>query len=147
MNPLASARATPPAAPEHPMQRHANMWKAIQSMPPDSLAANAALIDHVLPLQGALAGNPKVTAKDVIKAWTGLVADGKVDASQAVATISEMPADPEKLKPWLRQRYENTLSLAVHVKAALLRQAQQATQQPAQPVQPMAQPAQPGAPA
>lgn len=151
MNPLASARATPPAAEPHPLQRHAELWKHVNAHPPEALQAHVQFADYALPILGKLAGDPKVNAKEVIKAVSSAVADGKMDPSKAVAVISQMPADDDKLKPWLRERYADMLGITVHAKAALLQQAEQQ----AAPVQPgmqqsgMQQPGvqQPGTPA
>jgi hypothetical protein len=116
------------------MHRHAQVWQHVNGMDNDSLQKHIAIMDYALPIQGALAHDPKVTAKDVIKAWSNGVADGHIQPSQAVAAISAMPADPEKLRPWLRQRYADNLSSVVHAKAALLQQAQAQAQPQGQPV-------------
>jgi hypothetical protein len=78
-------------------------------------------MDYGLPILSRLAGDPGVRPKDVIKAVSSAVADGKMQPSAAVATIADMPADPDELRLWLRGRYADALSATVHAKAALLR--------------------------
>ncbi|SRR6266481_5418084 len=123
-NPLISARARTAAAEPDPMLQHAQAWAHMHAQPPDVLQQHITTLDYGLPVMGALAGNPNVKAKDVIKAVSSAVAEGKLQPSIAVATISEMPADPDKLRAWLREKYAINLSAAVHGKAALLRQQQ-----------------------
>jgi hypothetical protein len=121
------------------MQRHAELWQHIEGHPPDVLHQHVAFMDYALPIIGRLAGNPDVTAKDVIKALSGAVADGKMDASKAVGNLADMPADPDKLRPWLRAKYADALATTVHAKAALMRQG--AMQGPGQAAAPGAAPA------
>jgi hypothetical protein len=147
-NPLASTRVQAPAPPAHPMQRHADIWKHVNAQTPETLQSHVESMDHILPVLGQLAGDPKVTAKDVIKAATNGVAAGALTPSAAVETIADMPADPEKLRPWLKDRYATALAVTVHAKAALMGQADMAAAARAQATQPgMQQPGmqQPGA--
>jgi hypothetical protein len=147
-NPLTSNRVSPPIPPEHPLQRHADIWKHVNAQSPETLNSHVATMDHILPVLGRLANDPDVTAKDVIKAATNGVAAGALTPSNAVQTIADMPADPDKLRPWLKDRYATALAVTVHAKAALLRQAQQAAPQPQPEATPATQPTmQPGAPA
>jgi hypothetical protein len=132
------------------MQRHADIWKHVNAQTAETLRSHIDTMDHVLPALGTLTGDPDVTAKDVIKAVANAAAEGKMSPSAAVAAISDMPADPDKLRPWLRDRYAQALTTTVHAKAALARQAQAAAQPaPAAPVAaPLPAPVpQPGAPA
>lgn len=140
-NPLTSRRPRPAEPKDDPMLRHAHVWQHIEKQSPETLQAHVGLMDYVLPILGRLAGNPDVTAKQVIKALSGAVADGKMDASKAVANLAGMPADPDKLRPWLREKYADSLATTVHAKAALMRQG--AMPGPAQP--PMTQAVPPGA--
>lgn len=134
-NPLASRRPRPAEKKDDPMMRHAQVWQHIETHPGDVLHQHVAFMDYALPIMGRLAGNPDVKAKDVIKALSGAVADGKMDASKAVGTLADMPADSEKLRPWLREKYADALATTVHAKAALMRQgAMQAPGQQAAPV-------------
>jgi hypothetical protein len=128
-NPLVSSRHPAPSR-EDPMLRHAQMWQQAHSMPSDDLTQHIQTADYALPIFAALLANPKVTAKDVIKVTSGAVADGKISPSQGVQTITNMPADADKLRPWLREMYSNGLTMAVHAKAALLNQAQTVPQIP-----------------
>ncbi len=123
-NPLSSAPRGASTPKNDPMLRHAQMWRHAHAMASDDLAQHIQTADYSLPIFAALAANPKVTAKDVIKATSGAVADGKISPSQGVATITNMPADSDQLKPWLRQMYANGLTLAVHAKAALMAKTQ-----------------------
>ncbi len=125
-NPLSTNRKRPAAATQHPMLRHAQLWRHVNGHSPEALQQHIDAMDHVLPALGKLAGDPIVTAKDVIKAVTSAVAEGKMEPSKAVANIADMPADPDKLRPWLKDRYATALATTVHAKAALLSQAQQA---------------------
>lgn len=129
------------------MLRHAQVWKHINTLPSDTLEAHVKTLDYGLPIFGALAGNPKTTAKDVIKATSGAVADGHLTPSAAVGFISDMPADPEKLQSFLRDRYAGLLTEAIHAKAALLSRAQPMPQGAPQPQPQVMQPPmqQPGA--
>lgn len=122
-HPLASRRPRPAEAEPDPMLRHAHLWRHIEGMHPDDLQKHVEMMDHGLPILGKLAGDPKVTAKDVIKMISNAVADGKMPASQGIAGIADMPADPDKLRPWLREKYADSLATTVHAKAALMRQA------------------------
>lgn len=132
-NPLAPTRRPRPAEPEpHPMVKHAALYQHVQGMTPGSLQAHVAQMDYGLPILGALAANPDVTAKDVIKALANSVAEGKRTPSSAVAVIANMPSEPDKLRPWLKEQYATNLATTVHAKAALMSQAAQA-QQPPQP--------------
>ncbi len=132
-NPLASRNA-PREAPDPALLQHAQIWQHMHSQPTDDLHQKIATIDYGLPIMGRLAGNPKTTAKDVIRAVSQTVADQKLSPSAGVALISQMPADPDKLRPWLQQQYAINLAAAVHAKAALLARAQpQAAPQPAAP--------------
>jgi hypothetical protein len=132
--------AQPLAAPQpdHPAMGHARMWQHVGQMDPGDLPAQIAKLDYILPILGSLATNPKVTAKDVIKAAAKEAADGKVPPSEAIKFITQMPADADKLGPWLRTLYSANLSAVVHMKAAVLQQAQGAQQapQPAMPATP-----------
>jgi hypothetical protein len=124
-NPLASRK--PVAPQQHPGMMHARIWQQVQQTPPDDLAQKTAQTGFVTPILGALAGDPNVTRKDVIKAAADAVGSGKVPATQAVAFISQMPTDPTKIQAWLKGLYGANFSALVHLKAAAMRQA------PAQP--------------
>jgi hypothetical protein len=128
-NPLAAKPQTPKS--EHPMMNHARVWRHVQQMHPDDIAAKTDRLDYMLPILGELARNPKVTSKDVIKAAAQAAADGKAEPNEAVQFISQMPDDPAKLQPWLRNLYETNISAQIHMKAARIQQAQ-AAQQPTQ---------------
>ncbi len=117
-NPLAARNAQPQVDPA--LLQHAQMWQHAHSQDHDQLQSMIKTLDYGLPIIGALAGNPKVTAKDVIKATSAAVADQKLTPSAGVAFITQMPADPDKLRPWLRDKYAMNLSAAVHAKAALM---------------------------
>lgn len=143
-NPLASRRPRPAEAKPDPMHRHAQVWQHIEQQPADILHQHVAFMDYALPVLGRLAGDPNVKAKDVIKALSGAVADGKMEPAKAVSNLSDMPADPEKLRPWLREKYADALATTVHAKAALMKQGAMAG--PAQAA-PAVAPAAPGPPA
>lgn len=128
--------------PVDPMMQHAKIWRHVKGLPPDELGAHVDRTDYVLPILGALASNPKVTSKMVIKAASQAVADQKIPPSQAVQFISQIPAEPEKLQPWLRQLYAANLSAAVHMKAAMMQQAAHPDPEE-QPIAPQAPPGNP----
>lgn len=118
-NPLApSKRSVTPTA--HPAMAHARVWNHVNSMEPEQLASKTTETAYALPIIGALAANPKVTRKDVIKAAADAAGAGKIKPSQAVEIISGMPDDPAKLRPWLRDAYAANLSGLVHMKAAMM---------------------------
>ena len=135
-NPLAAKPNTKQNA-DHPMMLHARTWNHVRQMHPDDIAHKSDRLDYMLPILGELAGNPKVTSKDVIKAAAQAAADGKAEPNEAVQFISQMPDDPAKLQPWLRGLYEANVSAQIHMKAARIQQAQAAQQAPqAAPVTP-----------
>jgi len=110
---------------------------------PASTAVTFAPSSLILPTLGALAGDPKVTPKDVIKAAANVAADGTVEPGDAVQFISGMPPDPDKLRPWLKSLYAANLSAVVHMKAAMLQGPQGQPQGGNAPPQPAAAPAAP----
>lgn len=87
-------------------------------------------MDGLLPILGALAGNPNVKSKDVIKAAADAAGEGMTTPSDAVRFISSMPSEPDKLQGWLKSIYAANLSAQVHMKAAMMK-AQQPAPQPA----------------
>jgi hypothetical protein len=120
-NPLAPTRRPGPAEPEpHPMVRHAALYQHVNNQTQKTLQDHVAQMDYSLPILGALAADPDVTAKDVIKALANSVADGKRSPSSAVAAIANMPSEPDKLRPWLKEQYATNLQTTVHAKAALM---------------------------
>lgn len=130
-NPLATRRAQREQAKPHPMMRHAQLWQHINNQPADVLDQHVRTMDYVLPVLGGLAADPKVTAKDVMKAMSNAVADKIIDPTSAVQTISQMPADPDKLRTWLREKYADYVTTTVHAKAAQMRAAPAAPASPA----------------
>jgi hypothetical protein len=123
------------------MLRHAQLFQHIEQQSPETLQKHVGFMDYALPIMGRLAGNPDVTAKDVIKALSGAVADGQMEPAKAVANLADMPNEPDKLRPWLKEKYADALATTVHAKAALLRQgAMQAAGQPAAPATAQAAP-------
>ena len=146
-NPLASRRPRLASQTDADMQRHADIWHHMHQQDPQTLQGHIEGLDYGLPVMGEFAANPKTSAKDVIKAVSSAVAEGKMDPSAGVGMISAMPADPDKLKAWLRDKYATFLTAAVHAKAAMIAHqtgtmpAMQASAQP----QPLAAPPQ-GAP-
>lgn len=127
-NPLSANRPTSPSKSDHPATLHAKVWQHVNGMSPDDQASKMDELTYSLPILGALANNPKTTRKDVIKAAAAAAGDGKIDPSMAVSIISQMPDDPMKLGPWLKNMYSTNLSAMVHLKAAAAPQ-----QQPVQP--------------
>ena len=111
---------------------HAKMWQHVSGMNPDEHQSNSARMDALLPVLGALANNPKVKPRDVIRAAADAAATGKTTPSGAVKFITAMPSEPEKLQGWLRAFYEANLSAQVHMKAAMMQQAQGQPQAPPQ---------------
>lgn len=137
-NPLMRAqRSAPPQM--TPMHAHAKVWQHVNSMPKSDIPDAASRTDYLLPIIGKLAGNPKTTAKDVIKAAANAAADNQIEPSEAVTFIQQIPEKPEALRSWLRGLYAINMMGAVHMKAAMAQQ-----QAPAQPAQvPAPQPAAP----
>ena len=126
-NPLESRRTAASQAP-HPALQHARLWAHAQSLSPDQLASGTDLVSYVTTLLGALAANPKVTSKDVVKAAAQAAADGKVSPSKAVEFLSSMPSKPEDLRPWLKNLYVTNMTALVHMKAAAMAGAPAAPQ-------------------
>jgi hypothetical protein len=118
-NPLMPQKAMVSATP-HPAQMHAQMWGNVRKMAPDEMGNKLEQSNYIAPILGNLAGNPKTTRKDVIKAAADAAGSGKIPAAQAVALISQMPEDPTKLQPWLKGLYAANLSALVHLKAATM---------------------------
>ena len=141
-NPLAAGRQM---AADHPMMQHAKAHQFAHSLPTDELAQKTDVAGYVTPILGALASNPKVTSKDVVKATAQAVADGKVPASGAVQFLSGMPQNPDDLRPWLKGLYATNMTGLVHMKAAMMKNAPAPMAAPAT-VAPPAAPG-PGAPA
>lgn len=122
MNPLQSA--PPQAAPNKandPLVQHANIWAAVNKLDPAALVQKERLTTGVTPILGALAGNPKVTSKDVVKAASQAAAERLVSPEMAVQFLMQMPQKPEELRPWLRNLYAMNMTASVHAKAALMR--------------------------
>lgn len=118
-NPLSPARKPQAARPQHPAQAHAQIWQHVSNIHPSELQEHADRTATILPILGALSSDPKVTRKDVIKAAADAAGSGNVDPSQAVQFISQMPDDPNKLQPWLKNLYAANLSAMVHMHAAM----------------------------
>ena len=133
-NPLSSG-AKPPVNREHPLMQHAKLAAYAHSMPPEELPGKTGLTSYVVPVLGALAGNPDTTSKDVVKAAAGAVADGKITASEAVKFLSSVPEDPAQLHPWLKNLYATNMTALVHMKAAMMKNG--APLQPAAPQGPV----------
>lgn len=150
-NPLA-ATTQPSQGSDTAMHRHAAIWAHMHQQDPDTLRSHVEKLDYGLPIMRALVADPNVKAKDVIKAVSSAVADQKMEPSAGVALISSMPADPDKLKGWLRARQADSMATAVHAHAALIAHQQgtmaaiqQRMQQPPAPSPLAAMPTQPGA--
>lgn len=146
-NPLSSSPRASPRS--DPMHRHAQIWHGVNQMDHDDISSKIKEIDSTLPTIGALASNPKVKAKDVIKAAAGFAADGKIAPSHAVQIVTNIPPDPTKLQAWLKNIYAVNLSAVVHMKAAQMQAAQPPPQMaPQMPPQaaPMASPPMAGNP-
>jgi hypothetical protein len=142
-NPLSGRVPNAPGRPknEHPQMMHAKMWQHVSGMEPGAMASAMQKTAATLPLIGSLAANPKVTSKDVIKAAAEAAATGHIQPSDAVKFITNMPAEPDHLRPWLRSMYQANLSAMVHMKAAAMAPPQQAMpQQAPQAAMPMAPP-------
>ena len=145
-NPLAgtpSRRGQPQTPTMHPIKAHATVWRHVHSLPAGEQDAQLDKTNYALPILGRLASDPNVKPKDVIKAAADAAGAGKIDPSQAVELISQMPQDPDKLRPWLRGMYALQFTAAVHLNAA---QMARTAPQGAQPAPAPAAPA-PGMPA
>lgn len=104
----------------HPLKAHATIWQHVGNMPAEDMPDKVSSLAHCLPILAALAHNPGVTRKDVIKAAADAAGAGKLPPSQAVDIISGMPTDPDKLQPWLKGLYAYNLAAVVHMKAAMM---------------------------
>lgn len=120
-NPLATASKPPGIGPrDDPMTKHAEAWARMKDAPTAALEQHATFLDYSLPIVGALANNPKVRARDVIRAVTDAVGKGIIEPSRGVQIVSQLPADDAKLRPWLLEKYKTGLSEAIHAKAVLM---------------------------
>lgn len=119
-NPLSPPRATPKP---DPMIAHAKIWRFAHSLPSDQLSESVERTNYVLPILGMLAAKTDLKPRDVIKAASAAVAEGKVEPTEAVRIISAMPTDPDKLRPWMRNLYETNMTAMVHLKAAMMKNA------------------------
>lgn len=128
MNPLSSKPQKPPT--EHPVMAHAKIWQHVNAMAPGDATAKAEELSYAVPILGALAANPNVTRKDVIKAAANTAGVGKIAPSMAVQFISQMPQDADKVQPWLKGLYAANLTALVHLKAAQMPAAQPGTPVP-----------------
>ncbi len=121
-NPLSSAPAAPmDAAPAAANDAPANPQPGGAQMPqirPEDLPKHIEDANYVLPILGGLARNPKVTRKDVVKAVSGAMADGKFTATEAIELLSQVPSAPEQLRAWLRMKYQHLITGAIHLNAA-----------------------------
>ena len=123
---------------------HAKLAAFAHGMPTEQLPGKTDLTSYVTPILGTLAGDPKVTSKDVVKAAAGAVADGKIAASDAVKFLSGVPEDPDQLRPWLKSLYSANMTALVHMKAAMMKNSAPAPVQPpvaGPPASPQAVPA------
>jgi hypothetical protein len=133
--------AKPQAAQMSQAAMHAAAPGAIRglNLNPTQLAKEIATTSYGAKEFGALARNPDVTHKDVINTVAQAVADGISTPTQAVQVLSQVPQDPDQLKPWLDQKYAMALTLNVHLKAAAMGGAPAAPPQaPMAPQSPMA---------
>tara|TARA_R110000868_G_scaffold143298_1_gene361342 strand:- start:2781 stop:3296 length:516 start_codon:yes stop_codon:yes gene_type:complete len=116
-NPL-SDRPASDRAPVDPMYRHAQIWQHAQGMKDNDADVKIGQLEHILPVLGALAHNPRTTAKDVIKAAANSASKQVITPSEAVKFITMIPPKSDDLLPWLRDLYTGNLSLAVHLHAS-----------------------------
>ena len=148
-NPLAQPmRQSPGSAPAmSPLMAHAKMWQTVNQMPSDQMAQSVDKVDYILPVLGKLAADPKVTAKDVIKAVADAAADNQIEPSEGISFIQQIPQNAEDIRPWLKGLYALNMTGAVHMKAAMMQQGGQ-TAPGGMPGQPATSPtAAPGMPA
>ena len=66
-----------------------------------------------------LAHNPDVTRKDVVRATSDAVGTRHISAEEGIRFLSQMPEDPQHLRPWLQQQYQAALvgAVAAHAHA------------------------------
>lgn len=102
------------------MLNHAAAWKHVAGMDSDTLQSAHAQTDAIVPLLAGLAGNPKVSRRDVIKATADAAGSHMIKAAEGIQFITSMPQDPEKLRPWLTDQYKTHMSALIHMKAALM---------------------------
>jgi hypothetical protein len=133
-NPLSSMRRNMVTSADHPMMQHARIWQHVNGMEPNAIPQKIDELDYAVPLMGQLAGNPKTSRKDIIKAAADAVGARKIDASQAISLISQIPDDQAKIQPWLRAMYATNLTALVHLKAAAIAQTGGASSGVPQPV-------------
>lgn len=121
-NPLSSASpapmdAAPAAANNGPAQQQPG-GQMSQQIHQDDLPRHIDDANYMLPIVSGLARNPKVTRKDVVKAVSGAMGDGKFTAAEAIELLSQVPSNPDALKAFLRQKYTQLIQGAIHLNAA-----------------------------
>lgn len=124
-NPLSAAPAAPLGGAPGAMNEQPTQQQPAPQMPqihPDDLPQHVAQANYMLPLLGALAKDPKVTRKDVVKAVSGIMGDGRMTAGEAIDLLSKVPSNPDQLRAWLREKYSHLITGAVHLNATHLLQ-------------------------
>jgi hypothetical protein len=128
-NPLSSAAPAPmdaaPAAANNGPSQQQQPGGQMPQLHPDDLPKHIDDANYMMPIMSKLARDPKVTRKDVVKAVSGGMADGKFTAQEAIELLSQVPSNPEALKAFLRQRYTALIKGAVHLNAASSQAMQQ----------------------
>lgn len=113
-------------APPPPQDPHAQMGAALAAanIDPTEMAKRIESAVYASSEFAKLAKNPDIKVKDVIKAAADAVASKKVEPSVAIALLSAMPSDPQKLHSWVKQQATLHMSGAVHLKALQIQMGQ-----------------------
>ncbi len=126
-NPLSSAPAAPLGSAPGVMNEQPTQQQPAAQMPqihPDDIPQHVDQANYMLPILGALVKNPKVTRKDVVKAVSGIMGDGRLTATAAIDLLSKVPSNPDQLRVWLKEKYGHMIAGAVHLNAAnMIREA------------------------
>jgi hypothetical protein len=109
--------AAPAAANNGPSQQQQQPNQPMQ-LHPDDMPKHIDETNYMLPIMAKLARDPKVTRKDVIRAISDAMADGKFTATEAIEKLAQVPSNQDALKAFLRQKYTQLIQGAVHLNAA-----------------------------
>lgn len=129
-NPLSAAPAAPMGSAPGVMNEQPTQQQSGAQMPqinPEDIHQHIEQANYMLPLLGMLAKDPKVTRKDVVKAVSGIMGEGRMTATEAIDLLSKVPSNPDQLRTWLKEKYGHLIAGAVHLNAAaMVHQAMQA---------------------
>lgn len=122
--PMPPQQSAPPPSPQQ--DPHTQIGSALAAANIDPVERAKMIEDAVYASSefARLAKDPDIKAKDVIKAAADAVAAKKVEPSRAIALLSAMPSDPQKLHSWVKQQALVYMTGVVHLKAQQIKMDQ-----------------------